>query len=160
MTDSQNPVARKDNLVIQEYQEDILVYDLNTHKAHSLNHTAGLIWKSCNGKNSVANITKLLENQLGENIGENFVWLGINQLGKKDLLAKNLKSNFNGQSRREIIKKIGFTSVIALPLVKSLIAPASVNAQNSCGCVNPGGCITQTNCPSTVNCNRSGVCAP
>ena len=57
MNHSQVPVARKENLVIQEMPEEVLVYDMDTNKAHCLNRTAAFVWKSCDGKNSVAPIT-------------------------------------------------------------------------------------------------------
>ncbi len=54
MKSSQVPIARKEGLVIQEMPEEVLVYDLDTNKAHCLNQTAAFVWKSCDGRNSVA----------------------------------------------------------------------------------------------------------
>jgi hypothetical protein len=51
----------------------------------------------------------------------------------------------NGQTRREVIKKIGLASVIALPLVASLAAPSSVLAVVSC---------------PTVACTDNSQCGP
>jgi hypothetical protein len=45
------PEARKDGLVIQDLPEEILVYDLNTNKAHCLNQTAAYVWQACDGLN-------------------------------------------------------------------------------------------------------------
>ncbi len=58
MNSSQVPVARKEGLVIQEMPDEVLVYDLDTNKAHCLNQTAAFVCKSCNGRNSVADINK------------------------------------------------------------------------------------------------------
>jgi len=134
MNNSQVPVARKEGLVIQEMPEEVLVYDLDTNKAHCLNQTAAFVWKSCDGRNSVADITKLVGNDSGTAIPEDLVWLAIDQLSEKNLLANNLKADFKGSTRREVIKKIGLAAVIALPLVASLTAPTSVLASNSCTC--------------------------
>lgn len=60
---------------------------------------------------------------------ESIVWLAIDQLNDNKLLAAELKADFNGQSRREVIKKIGLAAVVALPLVSSLVAPTAVFAQ-------------------------------
>jgi len=54
----QRPVARKEGLVIQEMPDEVLVFDTETNKAHCLNETAAFVWKSCNGTNSVADITQ------------------------------------------------------------------------------------------------------
>jgi hypothetical protein len=160
MKSSQVPVARKEGLVIQETSEEVLVYDLNSNKAHCLNQTAAFVWKSCDGNNSIPEITRLFEKEIGSVIPEDLVWLAIDQLNEKELLEKELKSAFAGRSRREVIKKIGLAAVVALPIVASLTAPTSALASSSCACVTPGDCIAQTACPSTVNCNAGSVCAP
>ena len=160
MKSSQVPVARKDGLVIQETTEEVLVYDLNSNKAHCLNQTAAFVWKSCNGNNSIPEITRLFEKEIGSSVQEDLIWLAIDQLNEKNLLEAEIKSEFAGRSRRDVIKKIGLATVVALPIVASLTAPTSALASTSCACVNPGACITQTTCPSTVNCNGSGICAP
>lgn len=154
------PTARKDGLVVQELSEEVLVYDLNTNKAHCLNQTAAFIWKACDGRNSIKEIISRFENQTGDKVSEDLIWLAIDQLNEKNLLDAELKNGFAGRSRREVIKRIGLAAVVALPIVASLTAPTSALASTSCACVNPGGCLTQTGCPSTVNCNGSGICAP
>jgi hypothetical protein len=160
MKSSQVPVARKEGLVIQETSEEVLVYDLNSNKAHCLNQTAAFVWKSCDGNNSITDITKLFENEIGSSIHEDMIWLAIDQLNDKNLLETALAPTFAGRSRRDVIKKIGLATVVALPLVASLTAPTSALASTSCACVNPGDCIVQTACTNTMNCNPSGVCAP
>ena len=50
MNNSQVPVARKQGLVVQEMPDEVLIYDLDTNKAHCLNQTAAFVWKSCDGK--------------------------------------------------------------------------------------------------------------
>ncbi len=160
MKSSQVPIARKEGLVIQETSDEVLVYDLTSNKAHCLNQTAAFVWKSCDGNKSISEITKLLENESGSVIHEDLIWLAIDQLNEKNLLKKEIATNFGGRSRREVIKKIGLAAVVALPLVVSLTAPTSALAANSCACVTPGDCTTQTGCPSLVNCNLGGLCAP
>lgn len=161
MDSSRMPLARKDGLVVQDVQDEVLVYDLNSHKAHALNRPAGLIWRHCDGKNSVADIRSLLKNELGSSLSDDFVWLAIDQLIDNDLLETSSIPNKNVFNRREVIRKIGMTTVVALPLVASLVAPSSVFASASCSCTagNPVPCLT-TNCPNPVNCNGAGICAP
>jgi hypothetical protein len=160
MKNSQVPVARKDGLVIQETAEEVLVYDLNSNKAHCLNQTAAFVWKSCDGRHSILDITRRFENETGVAVHEDLVWLALDQLKDKDLLEKDLPTRFSGQTRREVVKKIGLAAVVAVPIVASLTAPTSALAASSCACVTPGDCLTQPGCPSTVNCNGAGVCAP
>src|SRR2546423_15689116 len=46
------PRARDARLVIQELPDELLVYDLERHRAHSLNRTAALVWRHCDWKKS------------------------------------------------------------------------------------------------------------
>lgn len=59
------PVARKDRLVIEEVPGETLIYDLETHKAHSLNLTAALVWKHCDGEQTVEQVAFRMEEELG-----------------------------------------------------------------------------------------------
>jgi len=160
MTHSHNPIARKNDLVIQEMPGEVLVYDLSTNKAHCLNETAAHVWRSCDGGTSISDIVKSFEKTSGGKVSEDLVWLAIDQLNENGLLEAGVPARFAGESRRSVIKKIGLASVVALPVIASLVAPRSAMASISCACTTPGDCITQTSCTSTVNCNGSGICAP
>jgi hypothetical protein len=162
MNNSQRPIARKSGLVVQEVPDEVLVYDLESNKAHCLNTSAAIIWRSCDGKNSVSDIAKLVESQAGGKVTDDFVWLAIDQLSENNLLEQQVEPSFEGQSRREVIKKIGLASMVAIPVIASLVAPQSALAAQSCNCNNPGQCNTPANagCPSTTNCNGIGLCAP
>ncbi len=152
MTGIEKPIARKNGLVIQEASGEVLVYDLETNKAHCLNESAAIVWKNCDGNNSISDLAGNFAGSLSSDVSEDFVWLAIDQLNEMNLLEKDLNSNFQGQSRRELIKKIGLAAVIALPIVSSLVAPTSVLANTSCTCTanNPATCTPQVpaGCPS------------
>lgn len=161
MEDSINPKARRENLVIQELPEETLVYDLKTNAAHCLNKTAALVWKNCDGKNSIAEIAGLLEDNFGNSVENDFVRLAIDQLDERNLLAEKSSNHFDLPDRRALIKKIGLATALVLPVIASLTVPADASAANAnCACLVPSNCTTQNGCPSLVNCNGSGVCAP
>lgn len=160
MINSQKPLARTDNLVIQDLPDEVLVYDLATNKAHCLNQSAMLVWKACDGDHTVSEISQLLSKTTGNSVDENFIWLAIDQLNEKNLLEKGISPAFAGESRRSVIKKIGMAAVIGLPIVASLTAPTSVLAATSCACTGTGTpCSPGGGCaPGT--CDASGVCVP
>ena len=160
MKSPQFPCARKAGLVIQDMPDEVLVYDLDTNKAHCLNKSAAFVWRSCDGKTSISDIARLFEIQTGDKVSDDFVWLALDQLNENSLLESEVKASFAGKSRREVIKKIGLASAVALPIIASLVAPKSSMASVSCACTGPGDCITQTMCASTSNCNAMGLCAP
>lgn len=160
MNNPQNPVARKSGLVIQEVPEEVLVYDTETNKAHCLNKTAALVWKSCDGTRSISDIASYVGSVSGEKVTDDFVWLAIDQLNTNDLLEKQIEADFKGMSRRDVIRRIGLTTVVALPVIASLVAPPTALAVGSCSCTSDGQCGSFTGCQSTVNCNGDGICAP
>jgi hypothetical protein len=160
MYKTQIPKARQDGLVVQKMPEELLVYDTEANRAHCLNETVAAVWSACDGKNSVSTIAKSFEGVVDEGTSEDLVLLAIGQLQKHDLLEDEFDMSMSGQTRRELIKKVGFASVIALPVIASLAAPKNVMAAASCACVTNGDCAAQVGCPSLTNCNGSGVCAP
>jgi len=159
MKNPNNPLARQNGLVVQEMPDEVLIYDLDSNKAHCLNHSASVIWKSCNGNNSVSDIVRHFESSGGGKVTEDFVWLAIDQLGENGLLTEDMAPRFSGQSRRQVLKTIGLASIVALPVIASLVAPPNALAAVSCACFVPGDCVTLM-CPATNNCNNAGVCAP
>ncbi len=128
MINSIMPIARKEGLVVQEMPDEVLVYDLETNKAHCLNQTAASVWKSCDGVSSIGEIKTKLETEFKTTIPEDFVLLALEQLSKDKLLEKEIETKISGMSRREVIKKIGFASMVALPVVAMLSFPQSALA--------------------------------
>lgn len=128
MINSLMPIARKEGLVIQEMPDEVLVYDLETNKAHCLNRTAASVWKSCDGVSSITEIKTKLEKEFKTTLPEDFIWLALDQLSKDKLLEKEIETKISGMSRREVIKKIGFASMAALPVVAMLSFPQSALA--------------------------------
>lgn len=157
METSFKPVARKENLVIQEAADEVLVYDLKSNKAHCLNSTAAFIWQSCDGANSIDDIGSLLAEKSGSQVPAELVWLAVDQLQEKELLAKGASLSEKGTSRRDVLKKMGLIAVVAMPVVASLVAPKSAMASVSCACVTTTDCLPQPACPQ-VACT-GGICS-
>ncbi len=164
MNNPEIPNARKESLVIQELTDEILVYDLNNNKAHCLNQTAAFVWKACDGENTISEIITDFEKQFGGKISEDFIWLAIDQLNEKELLTGKTPEKFAGRSRREVLKKIGLASVIALPIVASITAPSAAMAvvcsgtATSCiGC--PDGTPCDVDADMVIGVCAGGVCA-
>lgn len=158
MNNSQRPVARQEGLVIQEMPDEVLVYDLETNKAHCLNQTAAFVWQSCDGENSVADIARIFGSKSGNPVPEDLIWLAIDQLNENKLLTEEIKPDFKNQTRRDVIKKVGLAAVIALPLVSSLVAPTAALAVACSGVVTScTGCNDGT--PCTTPGGVPGSCA-
>lgn len=153
------PEARKEGLVVHELSEEVLVYDLDRHKAHCLNKTAALVWERCDGKTSVPQLAQQLETALKTRVDEDIVWLAVAQLGKSRLLKIAPETDRVGLSRRELIKRAGLGAALALPLVTSIIAPTAAQAGTLCGGSCTGGPGLQGTCPVGCACTGNpGVC--
>jgi hypothetical protein len=157
-----NPKARQNGLVVQEMPDELLVYDLDTNKAHCLNSSAAFVWKSCDGSRTAADIAGEFESSGAGSVSEDFVSLAIDQLQEKNLLESAVTPRFSGQSRRQVIKTIGFATMVAVPVIASLVAPPSVLAGTSCsgcpaGTLNAGACTTRAG-SCGPNCDNNGVC--
>jgi hypothetical protein len=162
MKENFTPKSIEQDIVVQELENEVLVYNLKTNKAFCLNQTAALVWQSCNGSRTIEEISQSVGKQLKSQVKDDLVWLALDELNKNNLIEEQtvLNNKFSGLSRREAVRKIGLAAVIALPLVASLTAPTSALASTSCACVTAGDCTAQTSCPRQNFCNGSGVCAP
>lgn len=148
------PNSRIKDLVVQEMEKEILIYDLIINKAFCLNETSALVWQLSNGKNSVSEIAHLMSKKLNNLINEDFVQFALNDLRQNNLLENGdeLDNYFAGLSRREIVKRVGLATIIALPLVSSMIAPTSAMAA-SCALFAPGTIDTTSCFTSSADCN-------
>ena len=145
-----NPKARQKGLVVQEMPDEVLVYDLDTNRAHCLNSSAAAIWRACDGTRSVAEIVGEFERSGKGSVSEDFVWLALDQLQENELLETQLTKRFSGHSRRQVLKTIGLASVVAVPVIASLVTPKSALAAASCTC-NSGTlleCQGKAGCPT------------
>jgi hypothetical protein len=151
------PQSRKDGIVVKELDGEDLIFDLRSNKEFCLNETASMIWRACDGDNDIPGITEFLREKLGDSDSEELVWPALSQL-KKDNLIENVADvtdHFAGISRRQVIKNIGLASMVAVPIVASMVAPASVYAAASCitvlnGCDCPNGTPTGRDCTTTA----------
>ncbi len=132
------PKAATGDRVVQETGDELLIYDLDSNRAVCLNKTAALVWQNCDGKTDITKITERVEKKLGQLIDPDLVHFALGQLHREGLLVngETLPDRFAGLSRREVVKRIGFGSLVALPIVSAIVAPQAAFAQS---CVNPGG---------------------
>jgi hypothetical protein len=151
------PKARAAGLIVQELPGELLVYDQERHKAHCLNNTALLVWRGCDGQTSLAGIARLVSAKLDTPIDEEVVRMAMEKLDSCHLLdeSSRMAQPARGQSRREVLRRIGITAAVALPAITSIVAPRAAQAAT---CLPSGsGCSSSAQCCSGV-CSAS-VCA-
>ena len=79
------PLSRRDQLVVQEHDGEVLIYDLRSNKAFCLNATAALVWQACNGKLEISEIAERISKQLNETASEELVWLAPGPVEERGL---------------------------------------------------------------------------
>ena len=119
-----------------------MVYDLETHQAHSLNSFASRLWEACDGRRTVARL------QAAHSWSERDVVDGLESLAKARLLVEEPPAS---PSRRRAIVRLA--QAAALPAVISIMVPEAASAQ-SCLPFN-ANCTTSIRC-CTGCCKASG----
>lgn len=160
------PVSRSQDVVVQEAGDEILIYDLRINKAYCLNQTAKLVFELCDGQRTALEISDLMSRQLKTPVHEELVWLALSDLLKNKLIeqSEQFPQTLAGNTRRELIKKVGLASMAALPLIASIVAPSPAAAQSPSpgptggflqACNPAGGCNAGLGCTSC----SGGTCA-
>jgi hypothetical protein len=147
------PIARKRGLLVRELNDEVLVYDLNRDKAHCLNASAALVWRQCDGRTQISEITQAIQTTSGAALDIDTVRLAIEQLKRAHLIegASVGDASTSRLSRRDLIKRVGIAAAVALPLVTTIVAPSAFGAAS---CLATGAtCTSNSQC-----CN--GTCTP
>lgn len=118
----------KPNLVVDEVRDETLVYDLDRHRAHCLNATAGFLLRSADGTRSVAELAALAESAFGVTDAEQAVRHGLERLRKAGLLDwRDAPKGAERVSRREMLLKVAAVGLV-IPTVATLISPFPAQA--------------------------------
>jgi hypothetical protein len=148
------PLACREGFVIQKLADEVLVYDLERHRAHCLNLTAAAIWELCDGRTSVSEMASRLRANGHTTVDVEMVRYGLRQLAKFRLLEDRLPEGA-GLSRRQLLRRVGVAAAVGLPVVASILAPTAAEAAT---CAAPGAsCVTVPCC--TTDCIL-GMCSP
>jgi hypothetical protein len=137
------PAVRTTNIVEQPLAKELLLYDLEIHKAYSLNETLALVYRHCDGQTTFAQLRRK-----NRGLTDEVILLAVDELSRENLLAGKFES---GISRRVLLQKAA-VSVVALPIIVSLFAPTAAQAAS-------GGCsVTCLTDGSTCNIANPGAC--
>src|SRR5438045_202906 len=106
------PHAREEDLLVREFGDETLVYDLNRHMAYCLNRTSVLVWRQCDGQSGLAEITSALQSEAVVGLDEEVVRLALKQLKRAHLIDGTIgtEAGSRGMSRRELMKRAGIAA--------------------------------------------------
>ena len=167
MKDYTKPKARMDKLVINQLPDELLVYDLKSHKAYCLNATAAAVWNLCDGSQTTTQLaTKLATKSTSEAAdaaNEAIVNLALDELEKFNLLESSMDSRAEKPpvkkliTRRDAVRALGAATVL-LPAITMIVAPTAAQT----GSLKPNGasCALSDECASGCCDPVESVCAP
>jgi hypothetical protein len=128
--------ARSERLVTKTVGDEIVIYDLDTDKAHLLNPASAVLWRLCERGATVGMLRAALEAELNTNgTTEELLWTALDDLSKAGLLETDTSfvGRPTGMTRRSLLKKAGILA-IAAPAITTIVAPPAA-AQTTGECV-------------------------
>jgi hypothetical protein len=160
------PLARSQDLVIEELEDELLVYDRANNRAHCLGATAAIVWRACDGTSDVQSLSVAL------GLSPELVTDAVDELESLELLdGLHLVDGSGGITRREMTlrsMKAG-GAIAAAPMIYSIVVPTAAAAATptpfqcqiyttqdcgaSSGCGAVAGC-----CCCTVGCSSQAAC--
>jgi hypothetical protein len=129
------PLARTDGVVTETTIDgDLLVYDLAGDVASRLNHTAALVWRSCNGRRTIGQLVSILVEELGESVDEDLVLIALDSLAETGLIVSGYEERGGAAvalSRRRFFVRaaVAGAAAVAAPIVYSVVVPTAAAAR-------------------------------
>lgn len=164
------PLARRDDLLIEELDGELVVYDLRAHQVSCLNPAAAVVWRLCDGARDASQLAAELAARTRLPNDPELALLCLSQLRSADLLMPS--EPLPAVTRRRLMRRLALKAGLAamLPLVTSVRAEAQVSLascvhrsqcllpQNQCSPCYQGGQVNENQCESR-RCHN-GDCRP
>ncbi len=123
---------KQKKFIARKIDGEVLLFDEETSTAHCLNGIAGEMWMACKRKSTAIEVTEALRPKWPD-IEEEVVWASLSQMAKTELLEETTDQEIISMSRRELVRKLGFTTAAVLPiLVTSVLIPPAAAAASPC----------------------------
>jgi hypothetical protein len=147
---------------VRQLADEVLVYDLEQHRAVCLNRSAAAVWERCDGEHDVEAIGREVAALLGAPFGTPAVWCALDALEKRRLVEPLADAaTRRRRTRREWLNELGAAGLSAtlLPTVLAVLAPSATEAatfilEKDCTSIDSTNAST---CPGTP-CTTGGTC--
>jgi len=144
------PLARSEDLIIEEIGDEVIVYDSNADTAHCLSPDAASVWRRCDGRTPIDGLAA----QIG--LSAERVETALDELERCALLEEPRAAT--GHTRRDLSLKLAkvTAAAAAAPLIISVAAPTPAQAATRAFCAqfSSGNCGMETSggCSGSVGC--------
>jgi hypothetical protein len=162
-----HPRSRFQGIASTEVDGELILYDRDRRAAHCLDAAAAVVWRSCDGDTSPAEVAERLRADVDPAADIASVELALARLDEAGLLEAGAPARRPGINRRVALRRIGAAAVA--PAVLSIALPSAYAAtscltggqactQNSQCCDNVGFCTHSpgVNTPNCNNCIEAG----
>lgn len=92
------PSVRTSDIIEREADKELLIYDLRTNNAFTLNESLKIVYRAC-GEQTFEDLKRKYK------LTDDFIHFSLGELAANDLLEDYQSEHFRGLSRREVIKK-------------------------------------------------------
>jgi hypothetical protein len=141
--------ARRD-VVAARVGDELVVYDGERRRAHSLSSLAAEVFDLADGMHSDQALARLAGERIGRPVSVADVADALAQLEAGGLL----EGRPGGMSRRAMMRKVavaGAAGTVGASLITSIALPNPAQADSTCPPIGPGA-------PCVANCNCGGAC--
>ena len=139
------PSARTAEIIEQDLGSELLIYDLRTNKAYTLNGTSMKVYRACAAAQTFGDLSRRYK------FTADLIHLALGELQNNSLITGYAGTHFAGLSRRQVIRRVGLASMIALPVIAGIVAPTAVQAAS-------GRCTQDSDCPPAGSPCKTNIC--
>ena len=137
---ARKPSRRTEGVVVQPLGDEVVAYDLERHRAHSLEPRAAAIWKACDGETTVGGIARAVSGD-GPPLDLAVVRVVLERLDRAHLLAEPMvREEEPVRSRREVLRRAAALGGL------SVLTVAVPTAAFSASCLPKGSCVAEGTC--------------
>jgi hypothetical protein len=150
------PRKRGEALVVHELPEEVLVYDLERHKAFCLSKNIAWIWRHCTGQRTPGQIARALEAEIGAPVGEDVMGVALHRLGKAHLLREPIgpPAASARSSRRQLLRHAAALGGL------TILAISAPTVGQAATCLPLGSCVNSrcTDASGRICCSGASGC--
>jgi hypothetical protein len=145
------PKKRRASLLVTELSDEVLVYDLDRHRALCLGKNISWIWQHCSGLRTVAELARALQEKIGRPVSEDIVRVALHRLGRARLLQERPEAppRNAARSRRELLGKaalLGGFSLMSIVVPTPAFAASCIPKHGPCDPAGPNRCCRNCFC--------------
>jgi hypothetical protein len=126
------PIARRADLIVEEFECETVIYDQATNEAHCLNPTAAFVWQRCDGKCTIEQLRNELPEKTKQSISERELLDLLDMMAAKGLTVPSAAAPVGSVSRRGVLRKAVAISAAGV-MIQSMVAPTAAHASSCRG---------------------------